>query len=780
MKIEDKWTIGIISTSFDLANERKVIIDDLREKDFLVVAFEEADFPMSMEKSKNEACLDAFDNIDVGIIIIGNELGYSDEKGVSVSQKEYEHIAHFGTYRYVFVQSHTWYNYQQPNTKKLVKSAPFLDCINNNGGFMTAYNDIIHLKELVEGRLVNLSITLAKMFAESQFSKLMNSKTIPVVGNSVSEQINNYFIDPQVVPEKDALGNNIEVAMLYEKLTRAKTTKHILIRGDIGSGKSTVLYLNYVKHYQDFKSGRENKIPLYLSLRGKKGDYTLEQYFIECFEKDLGMAPYPLFKLKRKSFVLYVDGLDEMHNIKEHEDISSFFESSLFKDLVMITCRTNFYEAYIQGEGLLEKIDVDLMICKWTIGKIEKYINKIFLQEESRTYINSWLEKNFDNWLQTPLMISMVCLLFKGLSAHRGIKAILNKIINERTLMIQYTNLFIKREIARISKDSCCTERMLDKIYVILKEIAWLLYQQKLSSNYKLLEQVDNRDTMEFEIAETYFEVTSFEGHYAYNVHEYFVDFMVSLYILDKMKCSEDNDFLNYMLSANINKLILQGINECKDTEKKIISDNLFCAYVKALTLEEKNIIKRTHIVYYLGRINLVENKTRLKHILHEQEKEVEIRLSICFGMVKLGDLEEEEFLYNSVENDVEWDETNRGYHLLYYKDVEKKEVPFRDNGKASWKKTFKALKNHICNEEQYYFLGRIDLQIMRKFFVNHDENLFTCEDIEELETSILDKWSKQDLFCMKVINEWYLLKELIVVGNYNRKVEIHDNKNKE
>ena len=768
MNIEDKWTVGIISTSFDLENERKILIDDLRKKGFSVVAFEEANFPMSMEKNKNEACLDALDNVDVGIIIIGNELGHSDEKGVSISQMEYEHIVHFGTYNYVFVQSHTWYNYHQPGMKELVKSVSFLDYINNNGGFMTAYNDVIHLKELVEGRLVNLSITLAKTFAESQFLKLMNAKTIPVVGNSVSDQINNYFIKPQIVPQKDALGNNIEVSALYKKLTHAKTTKHILIRGDIGSGKSTVLYLNYVNHYRAFKSGMETKIPLYLCLRGKKKDYTLEHYFIECFEQDLGMASYPLFKLKRKSFVLYLDGLDEMHNIKEHEDISSFFESAFFKDLVMIACRTNFYEAYIQGECLSEKIDIDLMICKWTKNKIEEYINKIFPkgEEKNRTYIDNWLQKNFNNWLQTPLMISIVCFLLKGLSANKGIKSILNKIINERALMLQYTNLFIKREVARFSEDSYCTEQMSDKIYFILKEMAWFLYQQKLSSNYKLLEQVDNRNTLEFKIAETYFEVTCFEGYYAYNVHEYFVHFMVSLYILDKMKCSEDNDFLNYMLSANINKLILQGINEYKLTEKKLICDNLFCAYVKALTFEEKNIIKRTHIVYYLSRINLIENKTRLKRILHDQEKEVEIRLSICFGMVKLGDLEEEEFLYNALENDVEWDETNRGYHLLYYKDVENKEVPFRDNGKISWKKTFKALKNHICNEEQYYFLGRIDLQIMRKFFVNHDEDLFRREDIEELEKSILAKWDKQDSFCMKVIEEWYFLKGLIVNGD--------------
>src|SRR5699024_2826433 len=139
---------------------------------------------------------------------------------------------------------------------------------------------------------------------------------------------------------------------------------------------------------------------------------------------------------------------------------------------------------------------------------------------------------NFNNWLQTPLMISIVCFLLKRLSSRDGMKAILDRIINERTLMIQYTDLFIERELKRIDIAKCHIKEMSDKIYSILKEMAWFLYQQKLSSNYKLLEQVDNRNTLEFKIAETYFEVTCFEGYYVYNVHEYFVDFMVSLYIL--------------------------------------------------------------------------------------------------------------------------------------------------------------------------------------------------------------------------------------------------------
>lgn len=765
MKIDSKWTVGIISTGFDLKNERTILIDDLKEKGFSVVAFEEEQFPFNVEKNKNEACLDAFNNIDVAIIVIGNELGHSDETGVSTTWKEYEHVLNLKKYIYVFVESHTWYNYQQTSMEKTIKSAPFLDFINHNKeGFITPYNDVIHLTELVKGRLEGLSITLVKEIANNQFKKIMELKTIPIVGNSIGEQINHYFITPQIEPEDDSSGNSIRVLELYKKLTDTKTTEHILIHGDIGSGKSTLLYFNYIEHYKAFVTGNEVRIPLYVSLRGKNADYTLEQYFVECFENNIGRDIYPLFKLKRKSYVLYLDGLDEMSNIKAYGDVCAFFESDIFKDLVMITCRTNFYEAYIQGGKLSEKLDADIKVCKWEQVEIEGYIGKIFSGKEENIlkYLTDWVKKSFGNWLQTPLMISIVCFLLREKLSHSGIKGILDRIINERTLMIEYTKVFIERELERVDNLRGRAAQISDHIYLVLKEMAWLLCQQKLSSNYKLLDSLDNRDTLEFKIAESYFDVECFAGYYVYNVHEYFVDFMVSLYILDKMKSREDNNFLNYMLSANINKLILQGINEYDIDGKKNISENLFNAYITALENEEKNIIKRTHIVYYLSRIDMEENKKKLKKILYQKEKEVEIRLSICFGMVKLGDLEEEEFLYKSVEENIEWDKTNRGYHLLYYKDVENKEVPFQDDGKESWKKTYKALNNHICNEEQYYYLGRIDLQIMRKFLITHNDNLFESDDIEKLEKSILNKWNQQDPFGLKVVKEWYLLKGLL------------------
>jgi hypothetical protein len=130
--------------------------------------------------------------------------------------------------------------------------------------------------------------------------------------------------------------------------------------------------------------------------------------------------------------------------------------------------------------------------------------------------------------------------------------------------------------------------------------------------------------------------------------------------------------------------------------------------------------------------------------------------------MIKLGDLEEEKFLYNKIEEDTEWDETNRGYHLLYYKDVENKTVPYRDMGHGDWKKTYKALKMHICNEDQYYYLGRIDLQIMKKFILTHQDNPFSDSDIKKIDDIIFKKWANDDDYCHSVIDEWNNLKQLV------------------
>ncbi len=55
----------------------------------------------------------------------------------------------------------------------------------------------------------------------------------------------------------------------------------------------------------------------------------------------------------------------------------------------MISCRINFYEAYVREGALSERIDLDLIVSKWSEDKVIEYIKKIFSENEkkSRSYI---------------------------------------------------------------------------------------------------------------------------------------------------------------------------------------------------------------------------------------------------------------------------------------------------------------------------------------------------------------------------------------------------------
>ena len=167
---------------------------------FQVVAFENGNFTVDAEEEKNIACVSAFDNIDIAIILVGNELGYSNDEMISITCKEYEHIVELGKYRFVFVNKTTWDNYQTTEGKKLVPSTPFLDYINNEKkDFINYFYDIAHLKELIKEKLKGLSILLLKQIAKSQYTKLMNSITIPSIGNVVRDQLK-YYLPPKINP----------------------------------------------------------------------------------------------------------------------------------------------------------------------------------------------------------------------------------------------------------------------------------------------------------------------------------------------------------------------------------------------------------------------------------------------------------------------------------------------------------------------------------------------------------------------------------------------------
>ena len=788
MKPSKKWTVGLISTGRDLESERKRLNKVLRDRGFEVIAYEDKNFPRDPSMDKNAGCLSAFDDIDIAIIIVANESGTVDESKISVVQKEYDHVKSLEKSIFTLVNRNVWFNYENKDTTQTVKSAKLLDHISCDcKDFITPFDDINDLESKVLGALIGYSKTLLRRLAESQYSKLSNSQVIPGLGYRVGEHTRHYTIIPNVKPSVDPFGKKIEINKLYQLFTQPGYIKRVLIRGDIGSGKSTVLFMNYFAHFDEYLYKRETVIPLFLSMRRLRPNYNLDQYFVDNYDKHFQKETYPLFEYSSTSFVLYVDGLDEM-NIPSHYLKIEVLSNSLLEGHIFVTCRSPFYDAYLQDTDFLKHIDLDLLVSKWTKGLIKDYIDLIFsnkavisngiisddLQGISRENIQSikkslinWCQTNFADWLQSPLMISIVCFSEISTYARRGwgsVNDMREGIRDEYTLMYNYIKQYIRRELIRMDESHTYGDKMVEQILDAIKQKGWDIYLSRLSGEDSVPKYEYPTDPVISEIVDSFFAITSYEGEFFYNTHEYFIDIAVAMYILDCMKqLTIHTAFLDFMLSANINKLILQRVNKSNYEEKMRISENLFAEYHRVLFSDPQNVIRRTHIVYYLGRINLQKNKEKLKAILHNMEKEVEILLSICFGLIKLGDLEEEEYLYSMVERNKEWDETNRGYHLLYYKDVQNREVPFRDDGKSDWSKTFYALKKHICYDSQYDNLTRIDLQIMKKFCRSRSRPIEITEaDINEMDQKIMKKWQCSDLLGKRVLDEWRILKPLL------------------
>lgn len=788
MKPTRKWTVGLISTGTDLKNERTRLIKVLKDKGFEVIAYDSNHFPRDLTLDKNEGCLAAFDDIDIAMIIVANEAGTVDEEQIGIVQKEYDHVKSLEKSVFILVNRNVWLNYENAETKHAVRSAKLLDHINSDcKDFITPFDDINDLESKALGALVGYSKTLLRCLAESQYSKLSNTRVIPGLGYRVGEHTKHYTITPPVRPSVDSFGKKVEIQKLYKLFTQPGYIKRILIRGDIGSGKSTVLFMNYFAHFEEYLNKRETVIPLFLSMRRLQPDYNLDQYFADNFHKHFQKEIYPLFNHSLVSFALYVDGIDEMSIPSNHLKLE-IFSNSLLEGHIFVTCRSPFYDAYLQDTDFLKGIDLDLQVSRWSKGLIKEYIDLIFsneaaisdgiisddlqaiprenIQSIKKSLIN-WCQTNFVDWLQSPLMISIVC--FSEISTYAqprwgSVNNMREGTRDEYSLMYNYIRQYILRELIRIDERQAYGEKMVNQILNAIKQKGWEIYLSRLSSEDHMPKNDAPNDPIISEIVDSFFAITSYEGEFFYNTHEYFIDVAVAMYILDCMKqLTIHTDFLDFMLSANINKLILQRVNKSDFAERTRISENLFAEYHRVLFSNPQNVIRRTHIVYYLGRINLSKNKEKLKEILHSLEKEVEILLSICFGLIKLGDLEEENHLYSMVENNQEWDETNRGYHLLYYKDVQNREVPFRDDGTSDWSKTFYALKKHICYDNQYDNLARIDLQIMKKFCLSRSRSIEITEaDINEMDQKILRKWQRNDLLGKRVLDEWRILKPLL------------------
>ena len=88
------WKIALISTDYDLKNERKEIITLLKQNNIEVSAFEDPSFPVVEDIHSHDNCLSGLKRVDMAILLVNKRYGgmYHADKGVSITEKEYEKL----------------------------------------------------------------------------------------------------------------------------------------------------------------------------------------------------------------------------------------------------------------------------------------------------------------------------------------------------------------------------------------------------------------------------------------------------------------------------------------------------------------------------------------------------------------------------------------------------------------------------------------------------------------------------------------------------------------
>ncbi|KIQ20194.1 hypothetical protein RT99_14065 [Flavobacterium sp. MEB061] len=122
----------ISSTIFDFKDLRSSIKWWLEENDYIVNASEFNDFDKPLDVNSYDACLNAIDNSDYFILLIGDRIGGMYDDDITITQKEYQHaysrMLKNNLKIIAFIRQDTWTNFNVIREKiKELKKDPKID-----------------------------------------------------------------------------------------------------------------------------------------------------------------------------------------------------------------------------------------------------------------------------------------------------------------------------------------------------------------------------------------------------------------------------------------------------------------------------------------------------------------------------------------------------------------------------------------------------------------------------------------------------------------------------
>lgn len=750
--MQKPWTIGVISTDYDLHDYRRAITKKLKSDGIKVSAFEMSDFPIEPDIHSHENCLVALDRIDIALVCIDKRYGgiYYDNSEKSITEEEYFAVIESKIPCLVFVSEKTWQERHAYNTElknsglqeedfekeyicKHVENAGVIQLVNKmqkiyhqkqRSNWITCYNGIPDLLEKIDGKLKGLSRYLLGMLVDEQERRLLARKTSTSGLLSLGDVFERrYYIEPSYEVKSGKLIN--DSCLLNDSVVDSlRNGESILVYGDAGYGKTTILAKCFLTHKHRFDQEKSYKIPFYLWLKNKGSHYhfDFEKYLEECIEEYFHKSKYPYLDITTIAPYFYLDGFDEISEKLTASEIVSIKESDIFQNPIFLTSRVQYVFRYINSCNFSDKFNICIKVNAWDEAKANEYIKNFFsLQKKSEDYINKvfdLLNKNQElrSILNSPLLVTMLLWVIESNRLN------IPETITSRVDLFQECLMELAaREINRMQNPSLSANDLVS----IWAVFSWLFYREKMNRSIpkvkKLLAELQEKELFpkDCEVNETLFEAIFDINHEKVygTYHEQFLEYLTAKILCSACVTTNEPypEFLQYVVRPEINRYFRAIWKEMEEEEKRSVITNIYSQYNEHLGDDSNEAVaKRVHAIYHISRLQMEERQKMLQRAFNI-EQHISVKLSLYFGSIKMGDLDKEKEFVTMLNESDEYNNANRGYHLVYYADIiPNTSMPFSDDGETEWRGTLDAFLRHFkSNKKSHYFLRRIDLLTM-------------------------------------------------------------------
>ena len=792
---EKSWSVGLISTDLDLHKKRSAVLDRFRDLGFRPVAFEKRDFPVQGKLHSHDVCLKAVETMDIVLLLVDRRYGglYRGVGPKSITEMELDRAMELGKLIIACVTKKAWdaRHLAKKALKKVAKAeglsladakkafqpksfkgwpqVDFLDKLQymDRDQYLVFFEDTDDLLIQIENRLSLLSIDICRELVSQQIKWLQCQRSTSGLFTSLGG-IGASSLHVKAPARIHWPGRKLRNITPTLKSLETQDASMIVMGGP-GMGKSVSLARAFQQHARKALREHTFRLPFFVSLRGMGffHHFQVEKYIEESLSEFLGKNAYPLINLRDLRPVFYLDGLDESPIEPSKPDIAAFAKSEMLRRPVVVAVRDAFARRTIDRSNQLgSQFEVRCELLQWSKGEAVEFIKKHeqFVGDSRRV---KWLleyvhaAQGNDPIIESPLLLSLLL----WLCTQPDWIFLKDQKTGLATLFSAFLNCWAQRELERVVKGASfeqAADRLSKSLLNSWESAAWIIWNARRKQCYLQFDYLKSeviraapgcRKVVSHPSFASLLSISEQSQQVIGMVHEQFIEYLIARSFTKG--CLGVNfplrDYLEHQLNADATRFV-KSIWD--NSTEKDINTTLNCLEIMAQESRTGNdkdaLMMAANCIYYISRVPAPESGEKVLKRLLVGETRTYARNGILFALVRLGDEQAEEMLYESINSDAEANSINRGLHLEYFKDAAPDEtrIPPFDNGKEDWGLCLNGLISHMEDfSERMYRTRRIDLLTIRSLLeARTGLGPFGLEHYLRIQTSVISSENRVKL----------------------------------